>query len=466
MRGSDVEVALLRLALVTLGDPHRRTGGYRYHRMMAAAAADHGAELRFDPSRRSPGRSPRCPRRGRSARRPRVGRDPARQHRGGVRRALDPRDAHTRRRGRASAAGRPRPRAGPSNAQRRSTGRVPFGGRGHRRRRDPDRRPASDRRASERIASCRRVRRPGREPDRRSTSVAAAPRRCSASRTGRRPRGSSSSSRPSRRCRAVRHPVVGGRDGSIAARGTRPTSDLGAGPPRPRGRARLRADRGGRPALPFRGRVRALLVRGRVRDRVGRGARRRPPGRRLARRQPPAPRGPRSGGAHGRAGDVAGLASALRAITTDRNLRDRLAAGARRRAETLPTWASAADRFFASVRGFLRSGVVTADLRAVLFDFDGTLWDSETAVFGVFRDLYEEHGHELTLPTWSAAIGTLGGFDPYAELGRLRGLPSTSTRSARAPRSGSARPRNVCRCARGSPVSSGSSTRRACRGRS
>jgi glycosyltransferase involved in cell wall biosynthesis len=55
-------------------------------------------------------------------------------------------------------------------------------------------------------------------------------------------------------------------------------------------------------------------------------------------------------------GDVAGLASALRAITSDRNLRDRLAAGARRRAPILPTWASAADRFFASVRGFLRSG--------------------------------------------------------------------------------------------------------------
>ncbi len=55
-------------------------------------------------------------------------------------------------------------------------------------------------------------------------------------------------------------------------------------------------------------------------------------------------------------GDVAGLASALRAITRDRNLRDRLAAGARKRAPTLPTWTSAADRFFASVRGFLRSG--------------------------------------------------------------------------------------------------------------
>lgn len=66
---------------------------------------------------------------------------------------------------------------------------------------------------------------------------------------------------------------------------------------------------------------------------------------------------------------------------------------------------------------------MTADrsLRAVLFDFDGTLWDSESAVYRVFRELYEAHGHELALQTWSAAIGTLGGFDPYAELDRLTG---------------------------------------------
>jgi HAD superfamily hydrolase (TIGR01509 family) len=60
-------------------------------------------------------------------------------------------------------------------------------------------------------------------------------------------------------------------------------------------------------------------------------------------------------------------------------------------------------------------------LRAVLFDFDGTLWDSETAVFGVFRRLFAEHDQELTLQTWSAAIGTLGGFDPYATLNDLVG---------------------------------------------
>jgi glycosyltransferase involved in cell wall biosynthesis len=53
-------------------------------------------------------------------------------------------------------------------------------------------------------------------------------------------------------------------------------------------------------------------------------------------------------------GDLAGLASALRAITTDSMVRERLAASARRRAETLPTWRASADLFFASVREFLQ----------------------------------------------------------------------------------------------------------------
>jgi HAD superfamily hydrolase (TIGR01509 family) len=64
---------------------------------------------------------------------------------------------------------------------------------------------------------------------------------------------------------------------------------------------------------------------------------------------------------------------------------------------------------------------VTGELRAVLFDFDGTLWDSEGAVFGVMRDLYRAHGQELTLETWSAAVGTLEGFDPYGTLDELVG---------------------------------------------
>lgn len=64
---------------------------------------------------------------------------------------------------------------------------------------------------------------------------------------------------------------------------------------------------------------------------------------------------------------------------------------------------------------------MTRSLRAVLFDFDGTLWDSEAMVFRVMAELYREHGFELTLETWSSAIGTVGGFDPYGELHALTG---------------------------------------------
>lgn len=52
-------------------------------------------------------------------------------------------------------------------------------------------------------------------------------------------------------------------------------------------------------------------------------------------------------------GDVTGLASALRAVSTEERLREGLAEGARRRAQTLPTWRASADRFFAAVRELL-----------------------------------------------------------------------------------------------------------------
>jgi hypothetical protein len=46
----------LSLCLVTLGDPHRLTGGYLYHLRMAAAAPRHGARIVFAsfPDRRFP----------------------------------------------------------------------------------------------------------------------------------------------------------------------------------------------------------------------------------------------------------------------------------------------------------------------------------------------------------------------------------------------------------------------------
>jgi HAD superfamily hydrolase (TIGR01509 family) len=55
-------------------------------------------------------------------------------------------------------------------------------------------------------------------------------------------------------------------------------------------------------------------------------------------------------------------------------------------------------------------------IRALLFDFDGTLWDSESAVFEAYRRLYAAHGHDLPVDEWAAGVGTLGGFDPVADL--------------------------------------------------
>jgi putative hydrolase of the HAD superfamily len=61
-------------------------------------------------------------------------------------------------------------------------------------------------------------------------------------------------------------------------------------------------------------------------------------------------------------------------------------------------------------------------MRAVIFDFDGTILDSETCGYEALRDLYAEYGAELTLEEWSVCIGTHGGpFDLYGELERRSG---------------------------------------------
>jgi HAD superfamily hydrolase (TIGR01509 family) len=58
---------------------------------------------------------------------------------------------------------------------------------------------------------------------------------------------------------------------------------------------------------------------------------------------------------------------------------------------------------------------------ALLLDFDGTIWDSEAAVFRAYRELYADHGFELPIDRWVAGVGTLDGFDPADELEALLG---------------------------------------------
>lgn len=62
-------------------------------------------------------------------------------------------------------------------------------------------------------------------------------------------------------------------------------------------------------------------------------------------------------------------------------------------------------------------------VRGLLFDFDGLILDTETPSLAAWQAVYEHHGHELTIDRWSAAIGTINGFDPFAHLEDLLGEP-------------------------------------------
>ena len=232
--------------------------------------------------------------------------------------------------------------------------RVPLGGRDRRRRREPRRRPARRRRAA--------------RPDRRGAPRVRRPRRERlAARPSSWPRGLGALRReldPHKGFlelldvfatlpeEAATLWLVGATDADpryaerVRRRVAAPDFATGSS-------CAIRSGRGGRPVLPMGRRVRTQLVRRRVRHGVGRGDRGGPSG-----------RGWRAGNLprlaeHGREalmaepGDLAGLASALRAIVTDDVLRARLAAGARGCAATLPTWRDSAQLFFASFRELL-----------------------------------------------------------------------------------------------------------------
>ena len=57
--------------------------------------------------------------------------------------------------------------------------------------------------------------------------------------------------------------------------------------------------------------------------------------------------------------------------------------------------------------------------RALVFDFDGLIIDSETPLYDIWLRVYAEHGQVLTLDEWQHALGTQGGFDPFAHLSTL-----------------------------------------------
>ena len=53
-------------------------------------------------------------------------------------------------------------------------------------------------------------------------------------------------------------------------------------------------------------------------------------------------------------------------------------------------------------------------IRALIFDFDGTIVDTESPEYQSWCEVYRQHGCELPLAVWGTAIGTgEGPFDPY-----------------------------------------------------
>jgi HAD superfamily hydrolase (TIGR01509 family) len=63
-------------------------------------------------------------------------------------------------------------------------------------------------------------------------------------------------------------------------------------------------------------------------------------------------------------------------------------------------------------------------IEAVVFDFDGTIFDSETHEYECVRELFAEHGAELPLEVWGECVGREAGFfDPYAYLEERTGAP-------------------------------------------
>jgi HAD superfamily hydrolase (TIGR01509 family) len=51
-------------------------------------------------------------------------------------------------------------------------------------------------------------------------------------------------------------------------------------------------------------------------------------------------------------------------------------------------------------------------IKAVIFDFDGLILDTETHEYYVLNELFKEHGSELPLHIWGKVIGTQAGFNP------------------------------------------------------
>jgi len=72
------------------------------------------------------------------------------------------------------------------------------------------------------------------------------------------------------------------------------------------------------------------------------------------------------------------------------------------------------------------TGVGSGSVRALVFDFDGLILDTETPEFLAWQEVFSAHGGSLTTADWAHVIGSMdSGWDPAVELGRQTGRTYT-----------------------------------------
>lgn len=63
------------------------------------------------------------------------------------------------------------------------------------------------------------------------------------------------------------------------------------------------------------------------------------------------------------------------------------------------------------ISDFRKKGVASL-VKAIIFDFDGLILDTETHEYEVLQEMFAEHESELPLSVWGNVIGTQAGFKP------------------------------------------------------
>ncbi len=62
-------------------------------------------------------------------------------------------------------------------------------------------------------------------------------------------------------------------------------------------------------------------------------------------------------------------------------------------------------------------------IKALIFDFDGLILDTEVPDYQSWVEVYQAHGCKLPLEQWVACIGTIDAFNPYDDLEQALGQP-------------------------------------------